>query len=282
MGSGNPLLKRLARDGAERSVPPSGAASHAWGPEPSVAALVADRALVLVALTLVSGAFAWWFLTAAPRDSWQAENADLIGFGAFTIVVAIMLIAWVRPLAHPAPACLFALAQGVLFACIASAFEAAFPGLFANVLLGSALTAWCALTLRRTPVAGLAAPVQITVAAAAGLVVLVVVNAVVDLGLFGPPVPWFVWVATVVVAVVSAYSLHVDLGLVDAFAASAGAGRRVWAAALGLTAGLTGMYVWRFFNLHDRDSRSSFGSDTGADWDSGSDSGSDSVGSSSD
>lgn len=281
MGSGNPLLKRLARDGDERPAPRPRTAS-AWGAEPSAAAIAADRALLLVALTLVSGVLVWWFLTAAPRDSWQAENAGLIGLGAFTVVVAVVLIASVRPLAHPGVACLFALAQGVLFASVVSAFEVASPGLFGSVLLGSTLTTLCALALRRAPVSGLAVPVRIAVNAAGGLVALVVVNAVVDLDLFGPPVPWFAWAATVVFAVVAAYSVHADLLLVDDFATADDAGQRIWAAALGLTAGVSGMYVWRFFNLRARDSSASSSADSGSDWGSGSDSGSDSGGSSSD
>lgn len=281
MGSGNLLLKRLARDGDERPAPPPTPA-RAWGAAPSVAALAADRALLLVALTLVSGVLAWWFLTTAPRDSWQAENASLIGLGAFTVVVAVMLTASVKPLAHPVVACLFALAQGVLFASVDSAFEDGILGLFGSVLLGSTLTTLCALVLRRAP--GLPVPVRIALGAAGGLAALVVVNAVVELDLFAPPVPWFAWAATVVFAVVAAYSVHADLRLVDAFATADDAGQRVWAAALGLTAGLSGMYVWRFLNLRARDSTSPSSADSGSDWGSGSgsDSGSDSGGSSSD
>jgi hypothetical protein len=280
MGSGNPLLKRLARDSGRTPAPAP--AARAWGAEPSPAVQATDRALLLVALTLVSGVLAWWFLSSAPSDSWQVENSDVIGFVGFSVAIGIMLVSWLRPLVNPAPACLLALAQGVLFACTASAFEVAIPGLFANVLLGSVLVALSALAYRRTALANAAAGLSIAAASATGLTALGLVKAVAGREPFASSMPWFVLLVTVVVGVITAYSLHVDLRLVDAFAASDGAGRRVWAAALGLSAGLTGMYVWRFFNLRDRDSRSSSDFDTGSDWDSGSDSGSDSGGSSSD
>jgi uncharacterized YccA/Bax inhibitor family protein len=257
MASGNALLNRLVRAQA--------AQADAYPPRPHSSAvevkganaLTFSRAVgcstALVGLTLVAAVAAWIGMTRpfAGTGDWPGAGANLAGVIGAVLVVALIVFGSFRPLMNPLAGVVFAVAQGVLLAWLGTAFDPVVPGLFVNGLFGTALAGLAVLLVARTRLGRLAALLSASGAAIAALALAGVAGRAAgsDTGLFGSGdgFPWHVWVVILILVPCAAYAFGVDVDVVKRYAEAGAPARHTWAAAVGVTAGLTGMYAWRFF-----------------------------------
>ncbi|WP_275889765.1 Bax inhibitor-1/YccA family protein [Glycomyces sp. YM15] len=257
MARGNPLLNRLARVQSQYPVTSAGGRM--------TAAQVSERASVLLGVTLVAGAAAWFFMTAQVDDAtdWPGWESNLIGIAGLVVAAGFLIAGSLRPMPGAAAAVAYAVAQGLGLAWIGVAFDLGSGGFVANLLLGTVLTGPAALAVLRSRWGALPALVVVPVSAAIGLAALASVNAVAflaggDAGLFGGvSIPWWGWWSLALLALWSAYSFGVDMRRLDEYVNAGAEVRYVWAAALAIAAGPIGIYAWRL-----SDFRSTHSSDT--------------------
>lgn len=263
MARGNQLLNRLvAVQAAGGGRAPNPSAVHLAGGDRSTAGEVANRAALLLCLTLASMLAAWRFMAGRAAgsgdwsvlsDGWQGREVNLVGIAGLAVVAGLLLLGSFRPVPNSIAAAAYAVGQGLLLAWLGITFSLGTGWFLTNALLSTVLTGLAAIAVRRGRWGRRPNVVAVPVAAAAGLAALALGNgaaalAGADRALIGPGaalVPWWGWYLLVLLALWTASSFRSDLRRVDAYTEAGAPARYRWAAALAVAAGPVGIYVWR-------------------------------------
>jgi uncharacterized YccA/Bax inhibitor family protein len=246
MESSNPVLSRL--DETAR------AEQRILGTTPAEAISVDDVVVRTVGLLLLTGATAAVSWTALPAGGWT--RAALVG--AALAGLALALVISIRRLANPFLICAYAILEGVLLGAASRGFEALYPGIVAQavvgtfgVFLGMALL-YRARVLRATPRFA-----RFVVGALIGVVLLSLVNLVVYLitGRQGLEiysrtgrVGWLPYAFSVVCISVGALTFILDFDVVERAVRSGLPRRYAWYCAFGILVGLIYLY-WQILRL---------------------------------
>ncbi|MFC6019451.1 Bax inhibitor-1/YccA family protein [Plantactinospora solaniradicis] len=245
MESSNPVLSRLddtAR--VERQVLGAGA----------VRAMTVDdvvvRTVVLLVLTGGTGAIAWTFLT----DGW----AGAAGVGSALAGLVLALVISIRRITNPVVIGAYAILQGVLLGVASRGFEAVYPGIVVQAVVGTfGVFAGMAVlyglrVLRATP-----RFTRMVIGALIGVVVLSLVNFVVyliagrqalEIYSTTSKVGWLPYVFALVCITVGALTFILDFDLVERGARDGLPTRYAWYCAFGLLVGLIFLY-WQILRL---------------------------------
>jgi uncharacterized YccA/Bax inhibitor family protein len=245
MESSNPVLNRLDDTSSrERQILGTGA------DRPMSIDDVVVRTVVLLGLTGATGAVAWTYVT----DDW----AGAAGLGSALAGLVLALVISFRRITNPYVIGAYAILQGVLLGVASRGFEAVYPGIVVQAVVGTfgVFAAMAVLyglrVLRATP-----RFTRLVVGALLGVVVLSLVNFAVyliagrqALAIYSTTskVGWLPYVFALVCIVVGALTFILDFDLVERGARAGLPTRYAWYCAFGLLVGLVFLY-WQILRL---------------------------------
>ncbi|MEQ4305927.1 Bax inhibitor-1/YccA family protein [Plantactinospora sp. B6F1] len=246
MRSGNPVLTRL--DDAAR------VEHRVLGADPAVRPMTVNdvvlRTVGLLLLTGATGAVAWTYVT----DGWAAPAA--LGSALAGLVLALVIS--FRRVTNPVLVGGYAVLQGVLLGVASRGFEAVYPGIVVQAVVGTfGVFAGMAVlyglgVLRATPRFA-----RLVVGALIGVVVLSLVNLAVYLIAgrealvvysTGSEVGWLPYVFALVCITVGALTFILDFDLVERGVRDGLPARYAWFCAFGILVGLVFLY-WQILRL---------------------------------
>jgi uncharacterized YccA/Bax inhibitor family protein len=286
--SSNPMLNRMLRSAVRDRVPAGGASQFAYGqqqgyappghqqpgypqsgypqgPYPTTPGFVAPpqvqpmtlddvviRTLAMLALTGAVAAVSWVALPSVGPAAGALLAVALIA------TLGIALFSWFRPIMNPAVISVYAVAQGLLLGAVSRVFEAYYPGIVLQAVVGT-FAIFAGMTvlykfrvLRATP-----RFTKFVLGALVGVVVLSLFNLVMTWFGHNPglvqysvtgKVSWFPILFTLVCIVVGALSFVLDFAAVEEGVRLGAPQRYAWFCAFGLLVGLIYLY-WQILRM---------------------------------
>lgn len=258
MRSSNPVLSRLGETATQGRRPDGYGIYPTAGP---VAPATAERAMTvddvvvrtigLIALTGISGALSWIFLTGGPV-------LGLAMFGSMIAGLVLGLVIAFARVTNPAVIALYAVTQGVLLGVVSRVFDERYPGIVIQAVVGTfAVFAGMAVLYRMRVLRATPKFTRFVIGALIGVVVLSLVNWVVaifggDLGLIDYGVDGKVSLLPIVFALVcigvGALTFILDFDAVEQGVRYGMPERFAWYCAFGLLVGLIFLY-WQILRL---------------------------------
>ncbi len=213
---------------------------------------VVIRTLGLLVLTGAVGAVSW---VALPK---VGPIAGLLLAVAAIATLGIALFSWFRPITNPAVISAYAVAQGLLLGTVSRVFEAYYPGIVLQAVVGTfAIFAGMTALYKFKVVRATPRLTKFIIGALIGVVVLSFVNLIMagfghNPGLiqYGPTgkVSWLPIVFTLVCIGVGALSFVLDFAAVEEGVRAGAPLRYAWFCAFGLLVGLVYLY-WQILRM---------------------------------
>jgi uncharacterized YccA/Bax inhibitor family protein len=213
------------------------------------------RTVALVGATFVAAMLTWGMVGSGSAES--AGTAGLLMTVGAVVGLGIMIFSMFKPITNPFVAFAYAISQGLLLGGVSAIFEAQFPGIVVNALLGTVLVFGAMLALYKFRILK-NSPMftKVIVGAGIGIFALTMVNLVAglfgaDLGLFAAPgesASTLQWIIAIGITLWAAFSFILDFDMIEQSAAMGAPKKFAWAGAFGLTAGLIFLY-WNLLRL---------------------------------
>lgn len=224
------------------------------------------RTVALVGATFVAAMLTWSMVSNAfatnaagdivITDQSAFSTAMTLGtVGAF-IGLGVILFSMFKPITNPIICFVYAIGQGLLLGGVSAFFEARWPGIVVNALLGTVLVFAGMLALYKFRILK-NSPMftKVMVGAGFGIFALIAVNFVAsmfgaDLGLFASDgnANTLQWIIAIGITLWAAFSFILDFDMIEQSAAMGAPKKFAWAGAFGLTAGLIFLY-WNLLRL---------------------------------
>ncbi|WP_158299812.1 Bax inhibitor-1/YccA family membrane protein [Glycomyces paridis] len=213
------------------------------------------RTVALVGATFVAAILTYGMVGSG--DSASVGTAGMLMTLGAVVGLGVIIFSMFKPITNPFICFAYAIGQGLLLGGVSAVFEAQFPGIVVNALLGTILVFAGMLALYRFRILK-NSPVftKVIIGAGFGIFALTMVNLVAsmfgaNLGLFASPggdPTTLQWIIAIGITLWAAFSFILDFDMIEQSAQMGAPKKYAWAGAFGLTAGLIFLY-WNLLRL---------------------------------